>query len=616
MTGIRNWPLVALAALAAAVPAGAQLQPALVADIRPGPDGSLPDRAVDLGGVLFFFADDGVHGAEPWRSDGTAGGTSMILDVNPGPAGSAAARPAGAPAPVLTAGGFAWFAADDGAGGAELWRSDGTPGGTSRVKDIRPGPVGSNPAWLTWWNGLLWFQADDGANGIELWSSDGSDAGTAMLVDIYPGALAFLPPFSSNPSYLTVAGPFLVFQATNAAAGTELFGTDGTAGGTFLVLDVYTGGGFPFGQPNSGAPRDLVELNGSVYFVATDAAGAELWVTDGSVSGTFQVSDINPAPGAGSDPAELAAAGGLLFFSANDGTSGREPWRSDGTGTGTFRLADVDPAGSGFAGALGALGGAFLFSGADPVSGRQLWRSDGSTAGTFPLTAAGTAPAGLDPRDGVTVSGVLLFRAIAPGSACDLALWRSDGTAGGTAGLGTILAQGAPCDPALHAHRSLTRAGTRLFFRAGDTGGAAGVELGALSLALPPAAAVVLGVGCGVGVGAPVLTVTAPLLGHAFSMSGSGFTPGSAGGLFVSVGPPVPFLFGPGCGLFVNLATYVLLAPVIAGPAGDWAGLTLNLPLDPGLAGVPATLQAATFGTPSPFGADITNGVAIVLGTW
>ena len=60
--------------------------------------------------------------------------------------------------------------------GTELWKSDGTPGGTMLVKDINPSTGHSSPAHLTDVNGTLFFQASDVANNPELWKSDGTDA--------------------------------------------------------------------------------------------------------------------------------------------------------------------------------------------------------------------------------------------------------------------------------------------------------------------------------------------------------------------------------------------------------------------------------------------------------
>src|SRR5262249_54185657 len=84
---------------------------------------------------------------ELWKSDGTAAGTVMVKDIIPGGAGS---NPGGAYGYIFTnVNGTLYFSADDGAHGQELWKSDGTAAGTVLVADINPGSGFSNPGDLT-----------------------------------------------------------------------------------------------------------------------------------------------------------------------------------------------------------------------------------------------------------------------------------------------------------------------------------------------------------------------------------------------------------------------------------------------------------------------------------
>ena len=153
----------------------------LVKDISPGRSPSITEihsncgctynggQLTNVRGTLYFSANDGKHGYELWRSDGTARGTRMVKDINPGAEWSALSG-------ITAVNRIIYFTADDGVHGAELWRSDGTARGTRMVKDISPGNQGGHPSYLTDVNGTLYFSAFDGTNS-GLWRSDGTAGG-------------------------------------------------------------------------------------------------------------------------------------------------------------------------------------------------------------------------------------------------------------------------------------------------------------------------------------------------------------------------------------------------------------------------------------------------------
>ena len=117
-------------------------------------------------------ANDGTHGFELWKSDGTAAGTVMVKDINPGSGDFCSWRAGG----FTNVNGTLYFGADDGTHGIELWKSDGTAAGTVMVKDINPGSGDSKLNYLTNVNGKLYFRADDGTHGIELWGLETTPA--------------------------------------------------------------------------------------------------------------------------------------------------------------------------------------------------------------------------------------------------------------------------------------------------------------------------------------------------------------------------------------------------------------------------------------------------------
>jgi ELWxxDGT repeat protein len=271
--------------------------------------------SLDVNGVLFFLANDGSHGYELWRSDGTPAGTVLVKDINPGAASSL-------PAFFADVDGTLFFIATTPAMGFELWKSDGTAAGTVLVKDIYGGIGGSLLSSLTDVNGRLFFAANDGLSGMELWRSDGTDAGTQRVKDLNPGATG-----SFASSLVSVNGR-LFFVATDGTTGYGLwmvpradydFDGDGKADlgvfrqstGEWLVFGSSTGfpGPIPFGAPGLGdipVPADF-DRDGSRADFAVFRASTGEWLIFGSTSG-FPGPIPFGAPGLGDLPLNHPAA--------------------------------------------------------------------------------------------------------------------------------------------------------------------------------------------------------------------------------------------------------------------------------------------------------------------
>lgn len=237
-----------------------------------------------------------------------------------------------------------FFRADDGIHGDELWITDGTAAGTRMVKDILPpenNPFdnyqfeGSDPGYIASVGGgkvVFAAQGEDLFN-RELWVSDGTEAGTVLLKDISPDR-------QGEPRYMTpLPDGRVVFSAAidRSDIGRELWITDGTESGTVMLKDINLIQRNP-GWPSDSNPEDFLRLeNGAVIFTAKDGIhGEELWTTDGTAAGTQMLADINPG-GDSSNPGLWNATkieDGRLVFGAYNGTE-YQTWVTDGTPGGT-----------------------------------------------------------------------------------------------------------------------------------------------------------------------------------------------------------------------------------------------------------------------------------------
>ena len=343
----------------------------LVKDIRTGASGSSPTALVNVNGTLFFYANDGVTGQELWKSDGTQTGTELVKDIRAGGNGAFSSLPPGATyIQLVKVNGELYFRAHDGINGQELWKSDGTEAGTVLVKNIATDSLNAWPDYLTNVNGTLFFTTANGSRG-DLWKSDGTEAGTVLVKDIH-NQLIF-PPLDR----LTNVNGTLFFRVNNGVHGHELWKSDGTSTGTVLVKDIYPGNSPVIGNPPfSGNPSGLINVNGTLFFTATDFLNNyELWMSDGTQEGTTQVKDIRPGSD-GSGCAWKTNVNGTLFCWANDGVHGQELWK---TTLPITNFNDVLPSSFGFRfiedffGAQATAGcGAGIYCPHDPITRAQV----------------------------------------------------------------------------------------------------------------------------------------------------------------------------------------------------------------------------------------------------
>src|SRR4051812_17951906 len=108
----------------------------------------------------------------------------LLADVDPTNLGSI--NPSFEGGVFTAAGPIVYFRATNQNTGTELWRTDGTTGGTTLVKDIQPGQGSSAPELITNVSGTIYFSASGPGSGIELWKTDGTEAGTVLVKDVTP----------------------------------------------------------------------------------------------------------------------------------------------------------------------------------------------------------------------------------------------------------------------------------------------------------------------------------------------------------------------------------------------------------------------------------------------
>jgi ELWxxDGT repeat protein/VCBS repeat-containing protein len=324
--------------------------------------------------------------------------------------------------------------------------------------DVNSGLTASSPSNFTQVGNLVFFTATTAAAGQELWVTDGTTVGTFMVKDIRSGTTG------SSITNMVNMGGALYFIANATGSEATLWKSDGTSAGTVQVsTNINTSG--------NDTAANLVVMGSKLYFSATTtAAGNELWTSDGTAAGTVLLKDLRSGVNS-STPTQLVTDGTILFFTATDGATGTELWKSDGTVAGTGLVKNVYVSGTvGTISNLAVINGKAYFSGRDTnANAQELWTSDGTSAGTVMISNINTGSGNSsNPANFTFFGGKIYFTATTTTNGTEL--WVTDGTAGGTAIVKDITSGTGSSTPA-----NLVVAGSKLFFSATD--GTNGIEL-------------------------------------------------------------------------------------------------------------------------------------------
>ncbi|MBJ6608778.1 MAG: hypothetical protein JG718_00285 [Candidatus Thiothrix moscowensis] len=257
--------------------------------------------------------------------------------------------------------------------------------------------------------------------------AEGGDGGTALwFIDAtqMPQQVAKIKRLYD----LTVYNNKLYFNALdyNENYGQELWVSDGTASGTKMLKDIRE-----YAQGSS--PSSFAVYNNKLYFSASSGyIGAELWESNGTAEGTKLVKDIKLGLVESSKPTDLTVYNNKLYFQADDGTNGSELWESDGTAEGTKLVKDIKPgSGGGEPFDLTVYNNKLYFQADDGTNGFELWESNGTADGTKLVKDIQPGLGeGSRPHPFTVYNNKLYFQA--DDGIHGEELWESDGTADGT----------------------------------------------------------------------------------------------------------------------------------------------------------------------------------------
>jgi len=393
----------------------------LVTQLENAP-GSYPRLFFSLGErALFLAGSNNTPGYEVWSSDGTPAGTERVVEFCadgwggqfPG-ATPIVGAVSGAAILVEHCYGDTWE--------QRLWRSDGTRSGTWRLPVDRPlvylgNEILGDDLPQTLGPSFLFAARSDSEAPLELWATDASDSGTTLFATLAVPSSYFVRLLVALDDFALVGLQSFDSQML------DLWRTDGTAEGTLRVGAI----------PPPGYDGVLRSTGNRLFFVGELSSGTELWVSDGTPSGTVPLTSFGHSQSFRTSR-PVRGSGDEVFFVGWRQDTAEQVWRSDGTLAGTFPLSSFDDSTAlpenQHQPEVVRLGAAYYFLGREADGSHSLWKKPGSASTMERLKVI--APAGsyaVTPPWIETLGDRLVF---AGDEGTGWELFASDGTPSGT----------------------------------------------------------------------------------------------------------------------------------------------------------------------------------------
>lgn len=409
---------------------GISQQTELISDLTSSSQSSFPSGFTFLDNKMFFAASSWSAGSEDrelYVSDGTTAGTLLLKDIIPGISSC--------PDKLIEYDNYIYFVISDSSNGVLVhrpWVTDGTMNGTYPLLPLATtakgytmefDPLISPEKLFVYRNGFVYFKGrkDNAANDFAIFKSDGSFAGTLIAAE--------LPNTSVTPNL--IEGPLryndsLYFSGTSNGSGQScLYKFSGTLNSITLVKqDISI-------HPEFGS----IQYDNKLFFCGEQSNGAEVWVTDGTSGGTYELSDLRTDSGLGSWPGSFIRLNDCILFIASSNGTAIELYSIDSAGV---NLAPTSISTISFiplayrSNYFTRYAGKLFFTGNDFLNGTEVWSTNGTTAGTAMAVDLFPGTQGSDPQQFIRYCGDLYFSATNPNNGNSNALFRTDGSAAGT----------------------------------------------------------------------------------------------------------------------------------------------------------------------------------------